>query len=87
MGHNTSTETETDKKNHKADIISRLKLKTTNWNWQSLNWKSTKTWMQCMILNNQHTQSTWGSFLVWNEFSISWISWTWASNALNLSLQ
>jgi len=46
--HNTTTETETEKKTHKADIISRLKWKTTNWNWQSWNWKSTNTWMQCM---------------------------------------
>jgi len=26
-------QTETEKKNHKADIISQLKRKTTNWNW------------------------------------------------------
>jgi len=24
---------------------------------------------------SQHTQSSWGSFLVWNEVSRSWISW------------
>jgi len=28
--HNTTIKTETEKKNHKADIISRLKRKTTN---------------------------------------------------------
>jgi len=33
---------------NKADTISQLKIKITNWNWQSTNWKSTNTWMQCM---------------------------------------
>ena len=40
---------------HKADIISRLKWKTTNWNRQNSNWKITNTRMKCMILNNHHT--------------------------------
>jgi len=33
MEHNIATKIEIKKKNHKADIISRLKWKTTNWNW------------------------------------------------------
>jgi len=43
---------------HKADTISRLKWKTTNWNRQNSNRKITNTRMQCMILNNHHTQSS-----------------------------
>jgi len=33
---------------HKADTISQLKWKTTNWNKQNSNWKITNTRMQCM---------------------------------------
>jgi len=30
----------------------------------------------------QHTQSSWGLFLVWNEVSRSWMSWIWPSKSL-----
>jgi len=33
---------------HKVDTISRLKWKTTDWNWQNSNRKITNTRMQCM---------------------------------------
>jgi len=45
-----SPETENRENKHKSAIINRLKIKTTNWNWQKSNWKITNTWMQCMIL-------------------------------------
>jgi len=43
-----SPETENRENKHKSAIINRLKIKTTNWNWQKSNWKITNTWMQCM---------------------------------------